>query len=42
VAVLGEPLSLRLALASAAILGGIALVLRRARSNETGFRGKIN
>jgi len=32
VAVLGEPLSLRLALASAAILGGIALVLRRTSS----------
>jgi drug/metabolite transporter (DMT)-like permease len=30
VAVLGEPLSLRLGLASATILGGIALVLRRA------------
>jgi drug/metabolite transporter (DMT)-like permease len=31
VAVLGEPLSLRLGLASAAILGGIALVLRRSK-----------
>jgi len=34
VALLGEPLSLRLALASAAILGGIALVLRRTRPLE--------
>ncbi|MDR3671746.1 MAG: DMT family transporter [Holophaga sp.] len=36
VAVLGEPLSLRLSLASVAILGGIALVLRRAGRTARG------